>query len=242
MKKVLSLLILVLLSISISMPVNAEIITDTTGPTVTNAYCDKQGQTLKPGDTVKFSFSASDPSGLKPGISVNFYQATSYVGDIRLSSWSYNSSTNKYEASCTIPESAKRGEYYISTIYVYDIHDNQTAYGTHLGFYIGMENPNNTTTKPSGTETTKPSGTETTKPSDTETTKPSDTETTKPSGTETTKPSSTETTKPSDSTTTDTTKKEPSNILWVIIASIISVVAIAGVGTVVVIRKKQNKA
>ena len=118
----------------LAITVSAEVVTDVTGPTITEAYCDKQGQVLKPGDTAYFSFKAYDESGLRDRVSVNFYEATSYSG--RSFNWVYNSSEGKYETTFTVPETAKNGEYYISTIYMYDIHGNQTALSTHLGFRV----------------------------------------------------------------------------------------------------------
>ena len=109
-------------------------ISDTKGPTITEVYCDQQGQVLKPGDTVYFSFKAYDESGLRDEVSVDFYEATSYNG--RSFNWVYNSSEGKYEAAFTIPSSATNGEYFISKIYVYDIHGNQATLSTYLGFYI----------------------------------------------------------------------------------------------------------
>ena len=73
------------------------VISDTTGPTVSDVRLEEQGQTLHPGDTAHFSFKAYDESGIRDDIYGVLFIGENDLKITTVNNWYYDTATDRYK-------------------------------------------------------------------------------------------------------------------------------------------------
>ena len=144
-KKILCFSIIIIVFMN-TLPAYAQ--SDTTPPVINNITISNKEQ-VKPGDTLKIIIEVSDTeSGFdeKTSCSLNLYNGHNVIKLVRAK---YNINTGNFEVEYTIPSNMKSGNWWISSIILYDkagnytILDNldQTKYNFNVkSSFIGTEN------------------------------------------------------------------------------------------------------
>lgn len=119
-------------------------VTDITPPVVSDINIDKNGETLKGGDSFIFSFKAEDES-LINDVCISFHNygsdddyGISFVPGRNAGLLTYNNTSDRYETIITIPENTKIGEWTLTDIIISDEYRNYYNYNDQdqFEFYI----------------------------------------------------------------------------------------------------------